>query len=983
MVMLRFWTAFLLVPLAAAAAATTRPRPIQPEDKLLDPDRLRAELLRRGMNDLLQVYLTECPPVGEAEKLIYEREVQLAVYADKSRDEDECLAALDKAISLLEEAIARHPDDKRVLDWRLQLGKDLIYKRAEPYYNNILFRGGSQNDREGLLAIASRATQVFDELNRAIDRWNQSLQGLSEAELRKRENSGETARYRALELDSKYFTSWARFYRALASPPDRTRDELVKGIIDYLTVEKKDWIETDHRESGVQCQSLLLLGMTYRLAGDGDKALEYLRRAVEKVNGLADPAEKRNLQWVGFLGRMEQIKVHRDAGRYREALEAIRAMTQGMADEPQSLSIELAAALLEGSIYQKQAEAAAARKDNKAAAEFSASSRQPLIALANRRPQAKARIYGDLYPLLGKVDDAKALAPFDKAVYVAGLLGDAVRARRRMEVIRKTADGKLSADAQRRLVRLDGERAQAFDKAIEVAELLLADQSAAAADLRPEAMFNLAVCHYQRGKSLKAIEVFARLARDYPKFSGSREAAVYAVQIAAEMNRLPENRSHAEPRSAFLTALQTLIKGFPDSPEARYWQFFLANTLDLAGDYRQAAVEYGKVDPGHENYLDARYHRVNAMVNWVESWSSSQPADKDALRGEAAKVASEAASCADLLGKSLDKITEPRRRSEIEQDAGNALLTAARFSNEPLGDYAATLRYLDGFENRFGPYREMIGRAMRLRIVAFQGLNRIDQAKQLIPDYLKRDPENAGATLSALLISMQQEVQRARERNESAKAEKAALEAVELARWLNQWAQDNRQRIKPDELFGIRVQLAQAYLEARQYEEARKGFQECFEEDAARSPNGQASHGPTLVGLGESHYRLGQQMAKAGQFEQARKELTMASQHFMAVWRRAEPHTPVWWQAFLRGLEVAAESRDAMIAQLEQLRRGRELTPDEKKPLSDISSILDRAERTINAERMGDPQLGGHVEAFARLTNRIAQLRQRAERLGQ
>jgi hypothetical protein len=936
------------------------------------------------MNDLLQAYLAECPPVGQAETLVYEREVQLAAYADKSRDEDDCLAALDRAISLLEEAIAKHPNDKRVMDWRLQLGKDLIYKRAEPYYNNILFRGGSQNDRERLLAIASRATGAFDDLNKAIDRWNQSLQGLSEAELRKKENSGETARYRTLELNSKYFTNWARFYRALASPLDRTRDELLKEIIAYLTVEKKDWIETDHKESGVQCQSLLLLGMTYRLAGDGDKAIEYLRSAVEKVKGLADPAERRNLQWVVFLGKMEEIKVMRDAGRYREALEAINALTKGMADEPQSLSIELAAALLEGSIYRKQAEAAAAKKDDKAAAELSASSRQPLIALANRRPQAKARIYGDLYPLLGKVGDPKALAPFDKAVYVAGLLGDAVRAQQRMEHIRKTADGNLSADQQRQLVRLEEERAQAFDKAAEAAELLSADQSAAAAGLRPEALFNLAACHYQRARPLKAIEVFTRLARDHPEFAGSRDAAVYAVQIAAEANRVPENRNHPEVRSAFLTALQTLIKGFADSSEARYWQFFLANTLDLAGDYRQAAVEYGKVDPNHENYLEARYDRVNAMVNLLESSLSSQPADKDAIRSEAEKVVNEAASTAELLGKSLGKIDDARRRSEIEQDAGGALLTAARFSSEPpLNNYAATLKYLEGFEDRYGRYRGLIGRAMRLRIVALEGLGRIDQAKQLIPDYLKQDPENAGATLSALLTSMQREIERARERNESAKADKAAVEAVDLARWLHQWAQDNRQRIKSDDEFNIRVQVAQAYLEAGQYEEARKLFQQCFDEDTARSDKREASHGPTLMGLGESHYGLGRQKAKAGQFEEARKELAMASQQFMAVWRRAEPHTPVWWQAFLRGLEVAAESRDTVIAQLEQVRRGRELTPDERKPLSEISSILDRAEKTIHAERMSDPQLGGRAEAFDRLVSRIGQLRQRAERLGQ
>ena len=38
---------------------------MQPEDKLLDPSRLRGELLRRGMTDLLQAFLEEAPPIGD------------------------------------------------------------------------------------------------------------------------------------------------------------------------------------------------------------------------------------------------------------------------------------------------------------------------------------------------------------------------------------------------------------------------------------------------------------------------------------------------------------------------------------------------------------------------------------------------------------------------------------------------------------------------------------------------------------------------------------------------------------------------------------------------------------------------------------------------------------------------------------------------------------------------------------------------------
>ncbi len=976
----------LLICVLMLLSGAASPRSMQPEDELLDAERFRGELMRRGMTDLLEAFLEECPPTRPVDKLIYARQQQLAIYADKSRDEDECLAALDKAIVLLSEAVEKHPNDPRAMEWRLALGKDLIYKQAEPYYNNILFRGGSKEDRARLLAISTRATETFDALIKVIERWDRDAQHLSESELRRLDNTGELDRRRELDLNARYFASWAKFYRALAAPPGKDRQAVLDEIITYLTVEKKDWIETDHAQSGVQCQSLLLLGMTYRLKGDqnaDEQAVKYLRQAVERAAKLTDPGEKRDLQWVVFLGKMEQIKVQRDTGQYAEALASIKAMTQEMADAPSSPSTELAAALLEGSIYRKQAEAAKAKKNVKTYTRLMAQSRQPLIALANRRPQAKARIYASIYPLLGKDPKQDELGPFDKNVYVVGLLNDAARAQRRVEQIRKAAAGKLDPARRKQIVQLNAERTASLAKAIQTAELLLADKSELAERLRPEALFNLAVCCFESGKLLRAVQTFDRLARDFPAFNRSRDAASHAVQIAADLNRDPANSDRPEIRQVFIEALRTLTGRFADSDEARYWQFFLANTIELAGDDRAAAEAYAKVSPDHAHYLDARYYRMGCLRRSFERAVASQPADEASVRRQAEKLLAEATDCANLIAKSVDQIDDKKRQAELEQFAGDALLTIARLTNEPpLQDYQATMKTLAGFEDRYGRYRDLIGRSMRLKIVALQGLDRLDQAKQLIPDYVRRDPENAGATLGALLTSMRQEVERARQRDQDKAARKAAAESVELAVWLYRWARVNRQRVKPDELFAIRVQLAQAYLEAGQYEPALKLFQECFEQDKARSSEGEPSHGPTLIGLAESHYRLAQQAAKAGQYDRAAEGFQTASRRFMVVWQRTERHTPLWWRAFVRGLQVPVERREVLVAQLEQARRSRSLTDQERGQLASIPKILARIEQTINAERMGDTQLGGHTQALNLLRARMKKLAKRVRDLG-
>lgn len=968
----------LMILIAGAGA----PRPMQPEDRLLDPSRLRGELLRRGMTDLLQVYLEECPPTGGADKLIYERQRQLAIYADKSRDEDECLAALDKAIALLTEAISTYPDDERVMDWRLELGKELIYKRAEPYYNNILFRGGSKEDREQLLTVTTRATQAFDDLIKAIDAWNRNLQQLSERALARLENSGQIARYRTIKLNARYFASWAQFYRALAAPPGQERDAILKRIITYLTVEKKDWIEIDHTESGVQCQSLLLLGMTYRLAGDAGRAVEFLTRAVARTAELTDPAEKRSLRWVTWLGRMEQVKVQRDSGEFDKALAGIRAMTKDLTDSQQALSVELAAALLEGSIYERQAAAAKEKKDLKAYARLMGESRQPLIALATRRPQAKARIYASIYPLLGKDPPPSSLGPFDKSVYVAGLLGDAARAEQRIGQINKEAKGNPSTAQRRQIDKLNDERTASLEKAIETAKLLLADKSKLAEQLRPEAMMNLAVCYFQRGHSLRAVQTFSELVDTYPRFDRARDAVLYAVQIAAELNTAPASRDRPEVRKAFIEALRCLTDRFGDSDEARYWRFFLANTLELEGNYAEAAEQYAKVDASHENYLDAQAYRINCLVRVFEQAAGSQSADPASLRGKAKGLSDQALSSAKLIISALDEIKNKARRGALEQAAGGCLLTAAQLSNDPpLKDYRATLNILEGFEQRYGAYRDLIGRALRLRIVALQGLNQIDKARQLIPDYVKRDPENAGVTLSALLATMQQEVERARQQNRDQDARKAADEAAVLAEWLYKWAQERSDQIKPEEQFAIRIQLAQAYLEAQRYEEACKLFEQCVKQDAARSADNQASHGPALFGLAESRYQLGQVAAKANRNDVAKAELGKASKGFLAIWRRTTRHTPLWWWALLRGLEVPVALNELSLSELEAASRNRSLSETDRQELAQIAKTLDQIERTVNAERMGDEKLGGHSQAFNRMLNRVTRLRERVRRL--
>ena len=48
---------------------------------------------------------------------------------------------VSEAVAMLETVVKNHPDDPRRFQWQMDIGHDILYKLAEPYFNNILFSG--------------------------------------------------------------------------------------------------------------------------------------------------------------------------------------------------------------------------------------------------------------------------------------------------------------------------------------------------------------------------------------------------------------------------------------------------------------------------------------------------------------------------------------------------------------------------------------------------------------------------------------------------------------------------------------------------------------------------------------------------------------------------------------------------------------------------------------------------------------------------
>ncbi len=126
--------AWLFVCLLAAPVAGQ-----DAESRRFSDDVFRRGLKDRGLTDLLEFHLGAQESSNSVEGLLLQRELKLAQAADETRSEDERVEALKAADEVLLQLIRHWTGDRRVLEWRLEFIRSLIYRRAEPHYLRILY----------------------------------------------------------------------------------------------------------------------------------------------------------------------------------------------------------------------------------------------------------------------------------------------------------------------------------------------------------------------------------------------------------------------------------------------------------------------------------------------------------------------------------------------------------------------------------------------------------------------------------------------------------------------------------------------------------------------------------------------------------------------------------------------------------------------------------------------------------------------------
>ncbi|MCK4660078.1 MAG: hypothetical protein KAV82_11200 [Phycisphaerae bacterium] len=859
-----------------------------PEEQRFDAAKFRAGLQQRGLTELLDLYLHEVPPADEVAALLLERDIRLAEYADQTRNGVERRKALLASNRLLERLIREHSADLRAFDWRLQLGQSLLYEEAAPFCTSILYRGGSAEDRAELADVMERAGRVFRELRIEVDREMDRLEELPARAYEQLELAGHIQRIENLGPLAEYMGRWARFYQALARvPSDRRRTAELDEVLDDLK-NHTGLLESPHAVTHVQAQSLLLAGMVSRRLGDHLVAMDYLDSARTTVHRLTSTAEREDLKWVEQLALLETIRAYSDSHLFQRAERALREFGEYLDTvAPDDFGLRLVAALAESKVRRKQAARARAAGDRRAAERFENMRFEPLMQLARQRAGYRDEIYATLYDLMGASTAPAGLHPFEGCALLAGLLNDTATLDTEIATARAEGDAVLSS----RIEGLQSRRIAVLDRAISVARHFYESPARVPPGLLPEIVYNLGVAYLQRGHRFEAARAFIEVGHDHRRFRHARLSAVAAVQVASRMAQDPSLRDRADIQKLYLDALETLAENFPSSDDARYWQFFLAQLLDDLGRHDEAASAFAEVDSSHEYHLYAGFLRIRALAVGLGEFAATEQADSAESARRVRQVVEAAKAFIEqskgVLPEGSDAAVLEGFQAEAELLAAEALLSLGK-------DRAfKALGFLEGFEQRYPGQRHLLGRVLRTRIIAYEHLGRLDDAEKILPDYIRSDPEHAGATLQALFESIREDIARLQRRGRQKAADRKAASALLLARQIHRWASGDPSRVGPEQKYAIDVQLAQALLQARRYAEAERAFAACLAADVKRNPNGGSNDLRAVTGHAESLYHLG------------RHEEALPL--FYRLCQRLPSGEAMWFRALLRDLQCRTQ----------------------------------------------------------------------------
>ncbi|MEK7756281.1 MAG: hypothetical protein AAB385_03625, partial [Planctomycetota bacterium] len=454
-----------------------------------------------------------------------------------------------------------------------------------------------------------------------------------------------------------------------------------------------------------------------------------------------------------------------------------------------------------------------------------------------------------------------------------------------------------------------------LDRAIAAGERILSQSSGVALSLAPEVLFHVAVAQYRKGDRLAAAQRFVEAARYQPKFDRALNAGTLGVQLAAELYHDVGQHSKDDVTAFYREALRVLLTHHEGTDAERYWRFYYAQLLDELGEFDAAAEQFRLVDAAHEHSPHSGFLRVRSLAAALHRAAAGSAGDAIDLVLRADAILS---AYRDFMARAGEwMIREPQSPNETSPRrllAEARVLTAETAIVPRIDRPAQAIELLSNFEQDYREEPLLFGRVWRVRLLAYEALGQLEEAARAIPAYVAAAPDSVGPTLRGLYAAMSADVDKLRAAGNEGSAQRKAEVALLLAEQLNAWAETNDATAASVDRRELRVQLAEANLQAGRYERARVLFDECASpQDGVALP---ANETDLRVAFGQAEAPFG-----LGQFAEALPK-------FNRLATGLTPTHPIRWKSLLRDLECRTALGEPAAGIIKVIEQQKYLHPD-------------------------------------------------------
>jgi len=338
----------------------------------------------------------------------------------------------------------------------------------------------------------------------------------------------------------------------------------------------------------------------------------------------------------------------------------------------------------------------------------------------------------------------------------------------------------------------------------------------------PTALYTQAAALLQVGAKAKAAELFRKVADGFPKYKYAAASASYAVGVPGQMY---EKAKTEENRQAYEDALHWFVQNWLQSDPDQ--QYFYALVLYRGEKWLEAADAFARVPEKAEHYPDSKYWvALCRLENFRNKVLASK--DKQLILSGARDVAKRLVDFAKYAFQVQNADFSDQKKQTLLSWAQFAYINAADvYLYNEVSLPADALPLLEETEKKFDLSKEARGRVLKLKIDAFQKLQKLDEARQVLDEFLAvADPKDVGPVLRGLFAAMTEDVRELIKRGKTDLASTKVEQAKALGDRFQQWLKKSDLSQKEVEIENSRYDLAELYLAVKNYEQALQIYQE-------------------------------------------------------------------------------------------------------------------------------------------------------------